>query len=494
MTGPAADVEQHVADPNRWRALSVTLVAGFMSLLDVSIVSVALPSIQRGLATDPATAQWVISGYALTFGLALVPAGRLGDALGRRRMFLLALAAFTVCSALAGAAPNTGTLIAARLAQGLAAGALAPQNSGLIQDLFRGGERGRAFGRFGAVVGISTAVGPVAGGLILALAGGTDGWRWIFLVNIPIGVVALVLAARLLPRAAPGPRGHVDLVGAALLGGAVLAVMLPLVRVSADGAGLAWPAVAGVVLGVAFVRWERRVVRRGRQPLLDLRLVRTTPGYAAGAAIGLVYFIGFSGIWLVLALFFQDGLGYSPLLSGLAVTPFALGSAVTAVLGGRLVERWGRRLTVLGLVGVLLGLGATALVLLLAPASAVGWAIAAPMLLAGLGGGLVIPPNLTMTLRCVPVRNAGSAGGAMQTGNRVGAAIGTAGLAGLFYAVLDATGDHRSAVAAALGAALVAVGCALAIGLAEWRRDRSAAAAARRERAQAREHVTEAPQ
>jgi MFS family permease len=181
---PGGDAEEYRPDPRRWRALSVTLVAGFMSLLDVSIVSVALPTLQRDLGASPAAVQWVVSGYALTFALMLVPAGRLGDALGRRRMFLVGLAGFVLCSAAAGAAPSVGLLIAARLAQGLAAGVLAPQNSGLIQQLFRGVERGRAFGLFGAVVGVSTAVGPVVGGLLLQVAD----WRWIFYVNVPIGV------------------------------------------------------------------------------------------------------------------------------------------------------------------------------------------------------------------------------------------------------------------------------------------------------------------
>lgn len=466
MTGPAPD-------PRRWRALSVTLVAGFMTLLDVSIVSVALPSIQAGLGTDPSMAQWVISGYALTFGLMLVPAGRLGDALGRRRMFLVAMAGFTVCSGLAGAAPGIGTLIAARLAQGLCAGMLAPQNSGLIQNMFRDDERGRAFGFFGAVVGISTAIGPVVGGVILALGGGPDGWRWIFFVNVPIGVVALVLAARLIPRTEPGPRGHLDVVGALLLGGAVFAVLLPLVRVSADGLALAWLAGVGVVLGAAFVAHEHRVVRRGGTPLLDLRLMRGTPGYAAGTLLGTVYFVGFSGIWLVFALFFQVGLGLSPLVSGLAVTPFALGSAVSAVFGGRLIERFGRRLTVTGLAGVLVGLAATAVVLVVVPDGTVAWAIGPTMLLAGLGGGLVISPNITMTLRCVPVATAGAAGGALQTGQRIGAAIGTAALPGAFYAVLAATGqDYRAAMAVALAAAVLAVTVALVVAVVEWRHDR----------------------
>ncbi|MGH3586492.1 MAG: MFS transporter, partial [Pseudonocardia sp.] len=233
MTGPDLD-------PNRWRALSVTLVAGFMSLLDVSIVSVALPSLQRGLGADPAAVQWVVSGYALTFGLALVPAGRLGDALGRRRMFLGALAAFVLFSGLAGVAPSVGALIAARLAQGLAAGALAPQNSALIQQLFSGAERGRAFGRFGATVGISTAVGPLAGGVILALADGGDGWRWIFLVNVPIGVAALLLAARLIPPTRAVRAGRIDVVGGLLLGGGVLAVLLPLVQADSGGLARLW--------------------------------------------------------------------------------------------------------------------------------------------------------------------------------------------------------------------------------------------------------------
>lgn len=468
-------------DPKRWSALSVTLVAGFMSLLDVSIVAVALPSIQRGLGTSPAGVQWIVSGYALAFGLMLVPAGRLGDALGRRRMFLLALGGFVIFSAAAGAAPTMGLLVAARILQGLSAGALAPQNSALIQQLFSGAERGRAFGFFGATVGISTAAGPIAGGLILALADGPDGWRWIFFVNVPIGVLALLLAARLLPKGGgAGRRGPMDLTGVALLGGGVFAVMLPLVLAESGGlATLWWLFPVGAALLAVFVLWERRVALRAGQPLLDVRLLRGTPGYASGAALGTAYFVGFSGIWLVLALYFQNGLGYTPLQSGLAVTPFALGSAGAAAVGGRLVERFGRLLTVTGLSMVVVGLAATAVVLLSAPAGSAGWAVAAPLLVAGVGGGWVISPNTTMTLRCVPVTMAGSAGGALQTGQRVGSAIGTALLAGVFYAVLAATGtDYAVAVAVAVGGAALAVTVALGIGVGEWRRGRAGAAPA----------------
>ncbi|GAA1315188.1 MFS transporter [Saccharothrix xinjiangensis] len=458
-------------DPRRWRALTVTLVAGFMSLLDVSIVSVALPSVQHGLGTTPAGVQWVVSGYALAFGLALVPAGRLGDAIGRRTMFLFALGGFVLFSALAGIAPTTEVLIAARLLQGVSAGALAPQNSALIQQLFRGAERGRAFGFFGATVGISTAVGPVVGGLILAVAGEDEGWRWIFYVNVPIGVVALVLAARLLPRRTGGRRGRFDPLGGALLGLGVLALMLPLVLAEAGGlAELWWLFVVGAALLVLFVRWERRLAARGGDPVLNIGLFTDTPGYGTGALLGMVYFVGFSGIWLVFALYFQTGLGYTPLESGLAVTPFAVGSAASAVVGGRLVERWGRKVTVTGLSLVTAGLAVTALVLRLAPAHVAGWAVAPALLVAGIGGGWVISPNTTLTLRHVPVSMAGAAGGALQTGQRVGAAIGTAALAGVFYAVLSASGrDFRVAVSVAVGCAVVAVALSLVVAVVELR-------------------------
>ncbi len=249
--------------------------------------------------------------------------------------------------------------------------------------------------------------------------------------------------------------------------------MLPLVQAESGGlARLWWLFAVGLALLAAFALWERRVVSRGGEPLLDPLLITQTPGYATGAALGTVYFVGFSGIWLVFALFFQTGLGWTPLQSGLAVTPFALGSAVSSVFGGRLVDRYGRRLTVIGLTGVLVGIGAAAVVLRFAPAGSVGWAVAPALLLGGLGGGLVISPNVTLTLHDVPVRMAGSAGGALQTGQRFGAAIGTATLPALFYLVLSATAnDFRAAIAAALATAVVGVALALVIAVAEWRRE-----------------------
>ncbi|MET7986145.1 MULTISPECIES: MFS transporter [unclassified Streptomyces] len=451
----------------------VTLTAGFMSLLDVTIVAVALPSMQRALHASAPSIQWVVSGYALTFALVLVTAGRLGDAIGRRRIFLLALAAFVLCSAAAGAAPTITLLVVARLAQGTAAGCLAPQNSALIQQMFRGAERGRAFGLFGAVVGISSAVGPVIGGLILMLADGPQGWRWIFYVNVPVGAVAFLLGLRLLPKVAPRRRERLDLRGVLLLGCGVLALMLPLILAESSGVRrLWWLFLVGLGLLTMFAWWERRLTAAGGQPLLDPGLVTSTRGYAAGAAIAALYFVGFSGVWLVFALYFQNGEGYSPLRSGLAVTPFAIGSAAAAVVAGRLVDRLGRLLTVCGLAAVALGLGGAVLILRLAPGDQALWYAAPALFVGGLGSGCVISPNVTMTLRDVPVRMAGAAGGALQTAQRLGGAVGTAALPGLFYVVLG-TGRHdfRSAVVISVGSGIVAILCALALAVRDWLRD-----------------------
>ncbi|MET9272996.1 MFS transporter [Kribbella sp. NPDC003557] len=421
----------------RWRALTVSQLAAFMALLDVSIVNVALPSIERGLDVGAGSAQWVVSGYALAFGLALVPAGRLGDAFGRRRMFMVALAAFVVTSAMTGAAPTIELLIAARILQGVAGGLLIPQNTGLIQELFDGSERGRAFGVLGTTVGLATATGPVVGGLIITVVSAPEAWRWVFYVNVPIGLLALALAVRLLP-AGPGGHGRVelDLVGSALLGAGVLSLLLPLVDAESKGFTHDWGLfVVAVFLLASFAWWEGRTVRREKVPVLDPRLAHT-PGYVTGSLIGMVYFIGFTGIWLVLALFFQDGLGYSPLRSGLAVTPFALGVATSAAVAGRFVNRLGRVLTVTGLVATTVGLAGTALLLRHHGGDGAAWVVAAPLLVAGVGGGLVTSPNLTLSLENVPVRMAGAAGGALQTAQRVGGAIGTAVLATTFYRIL----------------------------------------------------------
>ena len=470
-------------DPRRWRALAVCLVAGFMTLLDVSIVNVALPPIQRGLGASAAELSWVVSGYALTFGLVLVSSGRLGDDRGRKRMFLIALALFTLTSALAGLATDGIFLVVVRLLQGVAGGMLNPQVIGFIQDLFRGPERGRAFGLFGAAIGVSTAVGPLLGGLLLAWGGEAEGWRWVFYVNVPIGIVALLMGWRLLPadRSPTGSRRPLDLVGAVLLGAAVVALMLPLVLAEQDAASAPWWLLAVfAVLLVAFVFWERSARRRHGHPLVDFNLLRTR-SYALGSTLGLLYFAGFTSIFFVLTIFLQQGRSYSPLAAGLALTPFAVGSSLSSGLSGRLVARMGKPLVVTGLVLVAGGLIATDLVLRAAPAH-VGWAIALPLLVAGVGSGLVIAPNQTLALTEVPPREGGTAAGVLQTGQRVGSAIGIAAVGAVFFDRLSSDRDVDGAISAGLVVTVGLVVLALLVGLADLVLDRFRRSRARTDR------------
>jgi EmrB/QacA subfamily drug resistance transporter len=456
----------YAPDPRRWRILGVTLVVGFMSLLDITIVNVAIPSIREGLDTSAGNVQWVVSGYALAFGLTLVTGGRLGDAYGRRRMMLIGLTGFIVASAAVGLAPNVALVIVARLVQGAAAGLLTPQNSGLIQDLFRGPERGRAFGLFGLTVSVSSAIGPVLGGLIIAAFGEETGWRWIFLVNVPIGLVAMVAIARMVP----GPDPHVDSdprldpVGALLLGAAVLFLLLPIVSTEAGARLPLLLLVLVPVLAVGFVRWEQRAVRRGGAPLLDVTLLRRVPGYANGIAVGTLYFTGFTGVLLVLSVFLQDGLGFSPLEAGLMLTPFALGSAVSAPIAGHLVSRLRRRITVLALLVMMTGVLVVGVVVPLGEGSEMLWLLLGPpLLVAGLGGGAVISPNFTLSLDEVPPRMGGAAGAALQTGQRMGSAIGAALLMTVYQLGVSSSDDPGRALQLALATALVLLSLALAM-------------------------------
>ncbi|MFI0368641.1 DHA2 family efflux MFS transporter permease subunit [Actinomadura sp. 1N219] len=463
----------------RWKALSVCLVAAFMTLLDVSIVNVALPSIREGLHASAAELQWILSGYALTFGLVLVPAGRLGDARSRRAVFLFGLALFTLASAAAGIAPTISLLVLARLVQGVAGGILNPQVAGLIQQLFHGAERGRAFGALGAVIGIATAVGPLLGGGLIAVAGSEEGWRWVFYVNVPVGVAALMLAWRLLPAPVYGERQGLDPLGVILLGAGVVCVLLPLVQEQQWKSDLKWLLVlAGAALIALFTVWERRA----GTPMVDLGLFRLR-SYALGSAIALLYFAGFTAIFFIFTLYLQNGLGYSALGAGLAITPFAVGSGIASAAGGQVVARYGRPLVAAGLGVVLVGLGAAWVAVEVHPGSGVAWWTAAPLLIAGLGSGLVIAPNQTITLSEVHYTEGGSAAGVLQTGQRVGTATGIAAVGSVFFAtVAGAGGDWAAAFRHGLIVILVFVLAALAAAVADLVAGRRAVREAARRR------------
>lgn len=441
---PAAGQEQ--ADPRRWKALYVCLLAGFIVLLDVSIVNVALPSIEQGLGAGPNALQWVVSGYALAFGLLLVPAGRVGDARGRRPVFMVGVALFVLASVACGLAPSSLVLVLARLVQGFAGGLITPQITGLIQTLFTGSDRGKAFGLFGTTVGLSTAVGPLLGGAIISAVGADRGWRFVFFVNLPIGLVALVLARRWIPdpERATGERQSLDPIGVLLLGAAVVCVLLPFIEQQNWNRLrlLLFPA-AGVLL-LGWVLHERRYGRT-REPVVDLQLFRLR-SYSLGASLGLLYFAGFTSIFFTYTQYLQNGLDYAAWQAGLATTPFALGTAVMSTVGGRYVMQRGRPLIAVGLLLTVVGVAASYVAVALEPGRAVGWAVAVPFLVGGLGAGLVISPNQALTLSQVPGARAGSAGGVLQTTQRVGAAAGIAFTGSVFYSTVASTrGDFALA-------------------------------------------------
>ncbi len=461
-------------DPLRWRILVVLLVAIAMSLIGVSIVNVALPSIQHGLGADQSDMQWVLSGYALTFGVVLVPAGRAGDLVGRGGIFVAGVGVFTVSSVVAGLAPDPDWLNVARFAQGVGSGLLNPQGIGMIQQYFRGAERGRAFGYFGSAVGVSVALGPVLGGLLIDLGGPDVGWRLTFLVNVPIGVLAIILALRWFPRplirrigrqgspSGPSLWRAMDPVGAALLGAAVMAILFPFAEAGASA--IQWLFLPlGIALVGAWVAWERRYKRRGGSPMVDLQIFATR-SFSNGTVIASLYFLGMTSVWVLVALYMQEGDGRSALESGLVGLPSSVLSALAAQWAGRRVLEYGRRIVIGGLLLALAGLVSTiAVVLVHAGGHLSVWWLMVSLSFIGIAQGSVVSPNQTLTLAAVPVRHAGSSAAVMQTGQRIGTSVGIAVVTAATFATLAAS---SWAVAVATGFALIGLVVLAALGVA----------------------------
>lgn len=411
-----------------WLILAVVLTGSFMAVLDTTIVNVALPSIEQGAHATADALEWVVSGYALAFGLVLVPAGRIGDRFGYKRLFLAGLSLFVVASVACGVSGNSAQLVAARLVQGLGAGIYYPAVSAIIQRLFTGRDRSRAFGYLGGVVGISTAVGPLLGGLLIMLAGVTDGWRWVFLVNVLIGAVELPVAWRVIPRRREAEEHPLDVAGNGLLALTLLLILVPLVEGRVSG----WPAWSWLLLGLAvpagvtLTWWEVRLERRGGEPVIQVGLLRAHRSFGMGQSLALLYFAGFTSLFFTLSIMWQQGLGRSALSAGLLVLPFALGALLTASNSFRFSRRFGRVAVQGGIAAMITGQALLALVLFLSGSRPGYWELAGPLLLAGLGNGLVIAPNQDFVLADVPRSQAGTAGGALITAQRLGAAIGIA--------------------------------------------------------------------
>lgn len=421
----------------RWLVLGVVLAAAFMILLDATIVNVALPTVRQGLGASDAAVQWVVAGYALAYGLLLIPAGRLGDRFGHRRVLLVGLIGFTVTSALCGASTSPGELVGWRVAQGVMAGVLNPPVLAIIQAVFPPQERGKAFGWYGAMAGVSTAAGPLVGGLLIAAdLGGLD-WRPIFLINVPVGVVVLALVIRLVPEV-HGRGGGLDPVGVALIAAALLLLTVPLVQ----GPELDWPTWTIVCLVLAlpafavFAGWEHRRTRHDLTPVVDVRLFTRRP-FTAGVAVSLVHFAGFIGLVFALSLYLQLGAGRSALATGLVLMAFALGTLAGASASDTAARRLGRTVLHLGSGLLALGIAGALAALTLSSTPAVWWLMPG-LAVAGIGNGLVIAPVTTVVLAGVPGPDAGAASGVLNTAQRVGQALGTAVLGLILFTALGA--------------------------------------------------------
>ena len=430
------------SDPVRWRILAVLLIAIFMSLMSVSVVNVALASIQDGLNATQSDIQWVLSGYALTFGVVLVSAGRAGDLMGRGGIFILGVVIFTLASVAAGLAPDAHWLNAARFVQGGGSGFMNPQALGMIQQYFKGSERGRAFGFFGTTVGLSVAIGPVIGGLLIQIGGLDIGWRLTFLINVPVGLLTIVLALLWFPRPLihkPTLQEHkglssLDPVGALLLGFGVLAVLYPFVEsVSSELMWLLLP--AGLLLFYLWARWERWYTLRGYSPMVDLKIFATS-SYRNGSIIMTLYFLGMTSVWVLIPLYVQQGLSFSAFEAGMVGIPSALLSAFSANWAGKRVNRYGRKIVIGGLSMAMFGLlSSVAVVLLHEYLNLSIWWLLMTLAFFGLGQGSVVSPNQALTLAEVPLAYAGSSGAIMQTGQRIGTSVGIAVITAIVFAV-----------------------------------------------------------
>ncbi|GEL23653.1 hypothetical protein PSU4_26070 [Pseudonocardia sulfidoxydans NBRC 16205] len=453
--------------------LAICLATGFTTLLDQAILTVAVPALRADLGADRSDVQWILAVYSLAFGLALVPAGRLGDALGRGRLLVGGLAVFSAASLVGAFATAPWLLVLARLVQGIGAGTANPQVIALIQDTFDGPARSRALGAYAAVASLSALLAPLVGGVLLAVAGPGVGWRLVVAVNVPFGIVTCVVAAVWLrDRRRTAGRPHLDAVGIGLLTLVTLCVLLPV-------AGAALPAVwvaVGIAAVAALAAWERRVERRGAVPILLPALVRSR-GFVLGTVVAMCWFGSTLGTSVVVTLALQEGLGLSPLVAGLYTVPSALAMGVASASGWRVVARWGRASVTFSLVVLLVVLVATVAAVLTLPTAALPLVLAGSQFLAGAAGGLITAPNQGLTLALAPPGAHGLAAGFFQVAQRVSATICLAACTGIVVAATagggTGSGGYRGGVALALGLAAALTTAAVGASLLDGRRHRT---------------------
>ncbi|MET7691840.1 MFS transporter [Streptomyces sp. NPDC005483] len=437
LPGPL-DAPPAAGDRRRWFALAIVMTAAFMDLVDVTIVNIAIPSIRQDAGASVSQIQWITAGYALAFAAGLITGGRLGDIHGRKRLFLVGIGGFTLASALCGFAANPEMLVASRILQGGMAAMMIPQVLSIVHATFPAHERGKVFGLFGAVVGLGAVSGPLLGALLTEWNLFGLEWRPIFLINLPVGIMGLVLGSRFITESKAPRALKLDLVGVAMVVLGLLMLLYPLTR----GEELDWPlwgyvSMAGAPLVfAALVAYEKRKGERDGSPLVELSLFKVK-SFAAGIAVQTVFGVGLGIFFLVWTLYMQTGLGWSPLRAGLTGVPFSIAVSVAAGLSvQKLVPRFGRGVLQAGallmVVGVLLYLWEAGRYGM----SISSWQMALPLVVMGVGMGLIVAPLTDAVLSEVPREHAGSASGLINTVQQMGNALGLGLVSVVFFGVM----------------------------------------------------------
>lgn len=450
----ATPPERAVSGPP-WLGLSVLLLAGFVTIFDLFVVNVAIPSMQAGLGASFAQIGFIVAGYELAFGVLLITGGRLGDLFGRRRLFVVGMAGFTVASALCGLAPSAGFLIGARVLQGLAAALLFPQVYASIRVNFDGDDSRRAFGLLGMTLGLAAIAGQVLGGWLVHADLFGLGWRSIFLINVPIGLIAIA-AARCIPESRAPQRPALDWTGVALVSAGLALLLVPLI----EGPGQGWPAwsfgslgLSAALLALFHCQQERRRAA-GELPLVDMHLLAQRR-FALGTVLVLLVYSTSSSFFLCFALLVQTGLGLDPFVAGSIFAPCSVGFVAASLAAPRLVARWGTAAIVSGALVYAVSIGLLIAQVQVAGAELVPMRLIPVLVVAGAGQGFIMTPLLNLVLGFVDEAQAGMASGVISTVQQVGAALGVAVVGILFGAAL-AAGDGAAAQAGQYASAFVA--------------------------------------
>ncbi|MEV4323884.1 MFS transporter [Microbispora rosea] len=409
--------------------LPTVLTGVFVAILDFFIVNVAIPTMQRDLRAGPAAVEWVVAGYALAYGSGLVLGGRLGDVFGRRRMFALGLALFTLASVACGLAPDAGSLVVARVVQGAAAAVLAPQVLAVIRTAYSGAAQARAVNAYALTMGLAAVLGQLAGGLLIQADLFGLGWRACFLINLPIGVVALAATWRVIPESRAAGAVRLDLGGAALVTLALAATLLPLI----EGREQGWPVWTWVSFALAVALLLAYARRRHDSPLIDLALFRER-AVTAGLLTNLAFSMGMAAYFLIFAMYSQEGRGLDALQAGLVFTPIGAGYLAASLAAPRLAARFGRQIIAFG--GLTRAVSLAVLLVAVAGNAPIGWLV--PVLAVdGAGMGLVLSPIMGTVLSRVAPHHAGGAAGALTTAQQVGGALGVGIIGIVFYSALS---------------------------------------------------------